>query len=207
MRVITVSREFGSGGRELAKCLADALGYTYYDKQITLQIAKELEMDEDYVYHMLSRGIPHTFSVSFANSFGHNSYTQQDATKLLAAQQKILKEVALNGNCVIVGQAANAILENIHSFDIFVYASTHAKVERCLARATPEEKLDEAKTKKLMKQIDKNRAIQHELFSDIKWGDKDGYHLCINTTNLDIKSIIPYLVNYINEWFEQHDKL
>ena len=90
----------------------------------------------------------------------------------------------------------SALLAAVMSVSVFAFTA-----------CDPEEKLDEAKTKKLMKQIDKNRAIQHELFSDIKWGDKDGYHLCINTTNLDIKSIIPYLVNYINEWFEQHDKL
>lgn len=206
MRVITISREFGSGGRELGKRLADELGFAYYDKEITAQIAKEVAMDEEYVEHMLSKGIPHSFGITYANSFGYPSYVQQDTTKLLLAQQKILKQVALEGNCVIVGQSANAILEDIHSFDIFVYASTFSKVERCLKRANPEENLDEAKVKKMLKQIDKTRAKQHELHSDIKWGSKEGYHLCINTTNVEIKKIVPVLASYIKEWFNEHEK-
>lgn len=205
MKVITISREFGSGGRELGKRLADELGFAYYDKEITSQIAEELALDEQYVDHMLSKGIPHSFGITYASSFGYPTYVQQDTTKLLLTQQKILKKVALEGNCVIVGQSVNAILEDIHSFDIFVYASTFSKVQRCLDRALPEEHLNEAKVKKMLKEIDKSRAKQHELHSDTKWGDKAGYHLCINTTNIEIKKIVPLLANYINEWFKEHE--
>lgn len=205
MRVITISREFGSGGRELGKRLADELGYTYYDKEIITKIASEVEMDEQYVDHMLSSGIAHTFTITYGSSFGYPTYVQQNTTKLLLAQQKILKRVASEGNCVIVGRSANMILKdmkNIDKFDIFVYADMASKVKRCLDRALPEENLDENKVKKLIKEIDKSRVKQHELHSDLKWGDKVGYNLCVDTSNVNIKAITKVVAEYIKTWYE-----
>ena len=74
MRIVTISREFGSGGRELGKRLADELGYAYYDKEIISKIASEVELDEEYVDHMLSKGIANNFSITYASSFGFNGY-------------------------------------------------------------------------------------------------------------------------------------
>ena len=92
MGVITISREFGSGGRELGKRLADELGYAYYDKEIISKIAQEVEMDEEYVEHMLSSGINKTFTITYGTSFAYPTYYQSNTTKLLLAQQKILKQ-------------------------------------------------------------------------------------------------------------------
>ena len=207
MRVITISREFGSGGRELGKRLADELGYAYYDKEIIAKIAEELEMDQDYVEHMLSSGIHRTFTITYGASFLFPSYFQNDTTQLLLAQQKILKRVALEENCVIVGSSANVILDEQHSFDVFVYADMESKVKRCLERALPEEELDEAKVKKMIKKIDKARMRQHELHSDIKWGDRHGYHLCVDTSNVSIKEMTHYVAEYAKMWFKEQDKL
>lgn len=202
MRVITISREFGSGGRELGKRLADELGYAYYDKEIISKIASEVELDEQYVDHMLSKGIAKNFTITYASSF-YNNYAQQSATNLLLAQQKILKRLASEGNCVIVGRSANEILKDLHPFSIFVYANMESKIKRCIERSSNEENLNESKVKKMIKQIDLNRAKQHELHSDLKWGDKEGYNLCINTSNLNIKQIVPYVAKYANAWFSK----
>lgn len=203
MKIITISREFGSGGRELGKRLADELGFAYYDKEITSQIAKEVEMDEEYVEHMLSKGIPHHFAITYASSFGYPTYTQFDTTKLLVAQQKILKQVAREGNCVIVGQCASVLLEDLKPLNIFVYASMESKIKRCIMRAKNKDELDEKTVKKMIKDIDKSRVKQHDLHSDTKWGDKTGYHLCINTTDVEIKNIVPSVAQYAKEWFKK----
>lgn len=207
MGVITISREFGSGGRELGKRLADELGYDYYDKEIISKIAQEVEMDEEYVEHMLSSGINKTFTITYGSSFAYPTYYQSNTTKLLLAQQKILKRVALDGNCVIVGRSANAVLKDIHSFDIFVYADMDSKVKRCLDRALPEEDLNENKVRKMIKDIDKSRVKQHELYSDLKWGDKRGYHLCVDTSYVSIKEITHVVAEYVKVWFKEQNKI
>lgn len=206
MGVITISREFGSGGRELGKRLADELGYAYYDKEIISKIAQEVEMDEEYVEHMLSSGINRTFTITYGASFAYPTYYQNNTTKLLLAQQKILKRVAMDGNCVIVGRSADAILKDLHPFNIFVYADVDSKVKRCLDRALPEENLNEAKVKKMLKEIDKTRVKQHELHSDLKWGDKQGYHLCVDTSNLNIKEVTKVVAEYAKVWFSSKNK-
>ena len=203
MRIITISREFGSGGRELGKRLADELGYAYYDKEIISKIASEVELDEEYVDHMLTKGIANNFSITYASSFGFNSYAQQSATNLLLAQQKILRRLAMEGNCVIVGRSANEILKDLNPLSIFVYADMESKIKRCLDRATEEENLNESKVKKMIKQIDSNRVKQHELHSDLKWGAKEGYNLCIDTSNVTIKKIVPIVAKYAMAWFEK----
>lgn len=204
MRIVTISREFGSGGRELGKRLADELGYAYYDKEIISKIASEVELDEEYVDHMLSKGIANNFSITYASSFGFNGYAQQSATNLLLAQQKILRRIAKEGNCVIVGRSANEILKDLKPFSIFVYANMESKIKRCLERATEEENLNEAKVKKMIKKIDASRIKQHELHSDLKWGAKEGYNLCIDTSNVTIKKIVPHLANYIKEYINEN---
>lgn len=206
MGVITISREFGSGGRELGKRLADELGYAYFDKEIISKIAEEVEMDEEYVEHMLSSGINRSFTITYGTSFAFPTYYQNNTTKLLLAQQKILKRVAMDGNCVIVGRSADAILKDLNPFNVFVYADMDSKVKRCLDRAIPEEKLDEAKVKKMIKEIDKTRVKQHELHSDLKWGDKKGYHLCVDTSNLNIKEVTKVVAEYAKVWFKEHHK-
>lgn len=206
MGVITISREFGSGGREVGKRLADELGYAYYDKEIISKIAEEVAMDEEYVEHMLSSGLNRSFTITYGSSFAFPTYYENNTTKLLLAQQKILKRVAMDGNCVIVGRSADVILKDLNPFNVFVYANLDSKVKRCLDRALPEENLNEAKVKKMIKEIDKTRVKQHELHSDLKWGDKKGYHLCVDTSNVNIKEITKVVAEYAKVWFKEHQK-
>ena len=108
--IITISREFGSGGREIGKRLADELKYTYYDSEIITAIAKETGLEEEYINNISERGI-YPYAFQFAKSFSMYTPFQSNQTDILVAQQKILKEIAKKGNCVIVGRGANIILK------------------------------------------------------------------------------------------------
>ena len=94
MKIITVSREFGSGGREIAKRLSDVLGIAYYDSEIITEIAKKADLDENYVAHSLEKGIQPTFQIHFACAFSHIS-APDPTVKLLAAQHNIINELSL----------------------------------------------------------------------------------------------------------------
>ena len=206
MRIITISREFGSGGRELGKRLADALGFAYYDREIVSSIAEKCNLDEGYVENVLRKGL----TINVPITFGHTFYFYSDPTsenelKVLNMQQQIIKELAQRGDCVMVGRSSGIILEKYNPLRLFVYADMEWKVKRCRERASADEHLTDRELEKKIRQIDAGRARHQKLLTDRKWGDRDGYDLCINTTSLEIKKIIPGLKEMALCWFDQQE--
>lgn len=200
-KIITISREFGSGGREIGKRLADKLGFSYYDREIIDLIAKETGMTEEYIKNISERGM-YPYAFQFAKSFAMYSGMQNNQTDILVAQQKVLKQIAEKGNCIIVGRGANVILKDYNPMNIFVYADMDSKINRCKMKRE-DEKLSDKELENKIRQVDKNRKKYHEIISNIQWGDKRNYHLCINTSKLEIKEIIPSLASYIETWFRR----
>lgn len=203
MGIITISREFGSGGRELGKRLADELGYAYYDKEIVTAIAEKHQLNEHYVSYALESGNFRNFPVHFGRTFSYSPTLMANESKLFAEQNKLLKEIAAKGNCIIVGRAADVILREHRPFNLFVYADMPAKVQRCQERAGEDEHMSAKAMEKQIKRIDAERKRYHSMISDIAWGDKRGYHLCINTTECDIKAIVPIVATYIRQWMSE----
>ena len=204
MGIITISREFGSGGREIGKRLADDLGYAYYDKEIVEAISEKHSLDENYVSYALDGGMFRNVPLHFGRTFSYSPTLMSNETKLFAEQNKLLKEIAAKGNCVIVGRAADVILREFHPFNLFVYADMPAKVQRCQERAAEDEHLTAKQMERKIKRIDADRKRYHGMISDVMWGDKHGYHLCVNTTDRDIKALVPLLGQYIRLWMEEH---
>lgn len=203
MRIITVSREFGSGGRELGKRLADALGVAYYDKEIIHQIAERLQLDAQYIETKLERGHTVSYPYTFRRSFSTSAYVPKQTTALLVEQHKIIQSLAKKEDCVIVGRGADAVLRSLEPFNIFVYADMAAKMERCKSRAPENEKLTDRELEHKIRQIDKVRASNYSLVSQYPWGDKRAYHFCVNTTGLDIPKLVPDLADIAKLWFER----
>ena len=200
MRIITISREFGSGGRELGKRLADILGYDYYDREIISQIASENNLDEKYVEgneKIHFQNIPITFRHSFSMLPMY-----QTSTKLLIEEKKVIEKIVERGrDFIIVGRNADVLLKDLKPLNIFVCASMEAKVKRCLERASVDEKLSYKEIEKNIKIIDKNRSLSREILSNSKWGDRENYHLTINTTDWNIKELAEVVANFVNSWF------
>lgn len=198
--VITVSREFGSGGRELAKRLADALGLSYVDKEIVTMISKESGVSEDYVKSILDGGVKKSFAITFSRSSSYMATSM--APQILAQHHKTVREIAERGNCVIVGSYGEAALRDVPHFRMFVYADNEHKVNRCIDHAREGESLNPKEMERKILQIDKARAKDHEFISDRRWGEKTGYDLCINTTGREIKDLVPVVAEYIKVWYE-----
>lgn len=206
MRIITVSREFGSGGREFGKRLADALGIAYYDREIIAAIAEKSSLDEAYIERTIESGVLKQYPVTFSRTFAYIPTITSNAPSLLAQQHKVIKELATKDDCVIVGRGADAVLKDYQPLKLFIYADMTAKIERCRNRAEDDEKLTDRELERKIKQIDKARAGNHDIISSYSWGDKHGYHLCINTTGIEIKTIIPQISAYADYWFERSKK-
>lgn len=202
MNIITISREFGSGGRELGKRLADLLGYSYYDREIITKLAEKHNFDENYVENVLESGKAFTMPITYGRTFSYTDVSGQQAIQLLSSQYRLLREFAEKGNCVIVGRGANIILEEFNPLNIFVYADMESKLKRCRERAPENEKLRDTELKRKIRQIDSGRAKQQRFITDKKWGAKEGYHLCINTSGSDIKSISPIVAEFAKNFFK-----
>lgn len=201
--IITISREFGSGGREIGKRLADELSLAYYDGEIITLIAKETGMSEEYIQNISEKGVyPYTYQ--FAKSFLNSSPVQNSQIQVLVKQNEIIKKIASKGNCVIVGRAANVILKGEDTIDLFIYADMKSKVARCKQKADENENLSEKELEKKIIEVSKNREKFHNVVSNEEWGKKENYDLCINTSGVDIKSIITPLKMYIENWFRRN---
>lgn len=202
MNIITISREFGSGGRELGKRLAQHLGWDYYDSEIIARVAKESGMDAEYLENTLSNQEwvqPH---LTYRNTLSSAGYVQSAKVELLLKQKEVIEGIAARGhNCVIVGRNADVLLREQMPFNIFVCASQEAKVQRCRQCAPKEENLTDKELLRKMKQIDKVRSQTREILTGSDWGQRDQYHLSVNTTNWNIKELVPAVADFALRWF------
>ena len=205
MRIITISREFGSGGRELGKHLAELLGWDYYDREIISAIAEKQGMDEHYVEKALENRTWQSAPLTFHGSFVGSANAVQ--TNLLVEQKRVIDGIAkLGRSCVIVGRNSDVLLKEYAPFNLFVCASLDAKIQRCLDRAVAGAELSPREVEMQMRVIDKNRAQTREIISGIQWGARENYHLTVNTTGWDLKELAPAVAEFAQRWFEKEQK-
>ena len=203
MKIITISREFGSGGRELGKRIADILGFDYYDSEIISAVAKKSGVDENYIENVLDNHGWQDIPISFVGTIGSAGYMNASAVKLLVQQKKVIEEIAALGkDCVIVGRNADVILSEYKPFDIFVCAELSAKIERCMQRAKSDEKITERKLARKIKKIDRMRANTRTVLSGQGWGERHDYHLTVNTTDWQIKELAKSVAQMADDWFK-----
>lgn len=202
MRIITISREFGSGGRELGKRLADLMETDYYDSEIITVVAQNSGMDTEYVEKKPANHGWQSFPITYRGTLGSASYVQSSSVSLLLQQKKVIEEIAGMGkDCIIVGRNADVILASHKPFNIFACAEKDAKVKRCMERKPADEKLNEKDLTHKMRQIDKMRSQTRAIMSGSEWGQRDAYHLTVNTTNWNIKELAPAVAEFANRWF------
>ena len=206
MRIITISREFGSGGRELGKRLADLLGFDYYDSEIIAAVSESSGFDPNYVQSTLDNHGWQDFPVTFGGTMHSVAYVQASRIELLVQQKKVIEQIAALGkDCVIIGRNADVILKDCKPFKLFVCAETEAKLKRCRARAREDEQLSDKQLIRKMKEIDKGRARTRDFLSGTAWGQRDAYQLTVNTSDWDIKKLVPVVAAFINSWFAENE--
>lgn len=204
MNIITISREFGSGGRELGKRLADLLEYDYYDQEIINALVEKTGFNEDYIKKSLENHTVQTIPLTFCRSFTSINMTQQNQTKFLIEQKRIIEEIAKAGkDCVIVGRNADVLLADYKPFRVFVCAEMDSKIKRCMERADKNEALSRKEIENNIRRIDRNRSKTREMLTDGKWGDRKSYHLIINTTDWDMEDLAPAAALFISRWFRR----
>ena len=198
-KIITIGREFGSGGRELGKRLAEELGFAYYDWEIVTEIAKRTSLSEEYVKSIIEHRPILSFPIHTGKSFTslyYDIHTYHN-TSVYQEQRKLLKEFAEKSDCVIVGRCADYILKEYNPYRIFVYADTDSKVARCRLNGAEHKHLTDKQLKKHIKKVDKHRSKYYTFYTGQKWGDKLHYDLCVNTTGIKIEDIVPHIAKML----------
>ena len=208
MRIITISRQFGSGGRELGKRLADHLNWDYYDREIIETLAREHGLDEKYVRQMLSSHGWHNLQLTYRNSFSHLSFVDPGIrTQLLVRTREILQEIARAGNdCIIVGRDADVILQEYHPFRICVCADIQSRLTRCMKyeqKKPADERLTEKQVLRNIRRIDRNRARTREILTGKARSDSSTFDLTLNAASWDIKKLVEATAEFATQWFEQ----
>ena len=197
-RIITIGREFGSGGRELGRRLSEHLGIAYYDHEIITEIAKRTDLSEAYVRQITENRPLTSFPIHFGGRFcAMPDPMLQQSISIYSEQHKLICELAEKSDCIIVGRCADYVLRDQKPFRIFVYADEQSRLKRCMDRKTAEETLSEQDMKRKIAEIDRNRSRYYAFFSGQKWGARENYDLMVNTSGRNIKKLSAALYEYL----------
>ncbi|MCH5254233.1 MAG: cytidylate kinase-like family protein [Lachnospiraceae bacterium] len=202
--IITIGRQFGSGGHEIGEKLAQHFGIKYYDKELLTRAAKESGFCEEM---MQSHDERPTSSFLYnlvmdTYSFGYNSASFVDmpiSHKVFLAQFDTIKKIADEGPCVIVGRCADyALSEYKNCLHIFIHAEEKCKIKRIMEKYS--EASTEQKAKDMMIKKDKQRQSYYNYYSSKKWGRADSYDLSINSSILGVEGTVKLLLQYIEDF-------
>lgn len=184
-KIITVSREFGSGGRTIGKKVAEKLNIPCYDQEIIDKIASECDFCEEFIRE---RGEYAVTGSKFFNALSATStggLSLQD--RLWIEQEKIITDLSTKGDCVIVGRCADAILKDkAKLLKVFIHASFECRKER-IVNVYGETELP---TERRLKDKDKRRKAYYQYYTDTEWGDVNNYHLALDSGELGIDTCV-----------------
>ena len=200
-RIITVSREFGSGGRELGKRLAELLNIAYYDKEVISAISEKSSLAESYVEQIVEHHIVNYYPITIATSFAAMPYDAMSHINrsIYTAQAEVLKEMAEQGDCVIVGRCADHILREHQPLNLFVYADMPNKIARCREKGGEIAELSDKDLARRITAVDKSRAKYYSSYTGRIWGDKLNYDVCVNTSKRSIKDLAASIAHLIGD--------
>lgn len=194
-KIITISRQFGSGGRTIAKQLGEKLGIPCYDNEFLIEAAKQSGFSEDYIKEESEYAQGGFLAATFY--LRENGLTNQD--KLWAIQRNIILDLAEKGSCIIVGRCADFILKDKEKcLNVFIHASMEKRAERIIHVYGEREESPEQR----LKDKDKRRASYYRFYTDTKWGEARNYHVALNSGELGIPYCVDVLTGIVDKFFD-----
>ena len=201
--IISIGRQFGSGGREIGEKLAASLEFSFYDKEL-IQLASEQsglgkeffeKADEKTSFSFLG-GLFGAHN-NFSNEMYSNSYLSNEA--LFKLQSDVISDLAQKQSCVFIGRCADYVLkEHPHCLNIFISANIDDRIKRIILK----QNIAENKAADLIEKTDKKRASYYNYYSNKVWGAADSYHLCINSSVLGIDGTVEAIRDFAVKMFK-----
>ena len=207
--IITIGRQYGSGGHDIGKQLAEELNVPFYDKALLERAAKDSGLcqeifenhDEKPTNSFLYSLVMDTYSLGYTTS----SFSEMPLNhKIFLAQFDAIKNIAKEGSCVIVGRCADYALAD---FPNVVNVFLHADMQDRVVRIARRHDLTDAKAKDLIVKTDKRRASYYNYYTSKKWGDAAGYDLSLNTATLGIDGTIHMIREFMAYKEREHEKI
>lgn len=197
--IITIGRQYGSGGLEIGQKLAEELGVNLYDREMLKRAAKESGLceelfeahDEKSTNSFLYSLVMDTYSLGYSAT----GYVDMPINhKVFLAQFDTIKKIADEGPCVMVGRCADYALEDYKNvINVFIYANMEQRIRRIAQKYD----LTDAKAKDVIQKADKKRASYYNYYTNKEWGDAKGYDLCLNSGKLGIYGTVKAIMEYI----------
>ncbi len=191
--IITIARQFGSGGREVGEKVAEALGIPIYDKELIKAAAERGSLNEDVIRNAdesAANSLLYTLAMG-SNIVGttmHFGYKMPLNDKLFILQSEVIKEYAAKGSCVIIGRCADYVLrDEANILKLFIYGDLDHRKERVALRH-PE--LKSSQIIDTINKTDKRRASYYNFYTGNKWGKYDNYDMAINSSTLGVEGTV-----------------
>ena len=194
--IITIGRQYGSGGREIGRKLALRLGIPFYDRELISRAAKKSGFSED-LFEQLDKRATNSllYSLTMFGSTGLNGMSLTD--QLFLAQANIIREIADSGPAVLVGRCADQVLREYENrFDFFITGSEDDRLQRIQTHDDYE--LSGKSPRAALEKMDKQRSTYYNYYTGKVWGKSDHYDLCINAGRLGVENSIEVILAYVN---------
>lgn len=200
-KIITIGRQFGSGGKAIGKTLAEKLDIPFYDKELLKEAAKESGICEE-IFDSFDERPTNSFLYSlvmdpYSMGFGMTGELPLNHKVFLAAFDTIKSLAEKHGSCVFVGRCADYALKDLsNTINVFIYANLEDRVKRIAERF----ETTESKAKDMIKKGDKSRASYYNYYTSKRWGEMKGYDLCINTSLYGIEKSTDILYDIVTKY-------
>ncbi|MBP3656952.1 MAG: cytidylate kinase-like family protein [Clostridia bacterium] len=194
--IITIGREYGSGGRQIGQAVAEKLGISFYDKKIISLAAEKSGLCSEFIENNEQRirgGLMQNFSASAAYAGGFFSHHYLPLSEsIFVSQAQVIRDIAAKESAVIVGRCADYILAGRpNTINVFIHAPIEARVKRIMELY----QLDEAAALKAIATSDKERGNHYFRYTDLKWGKAQNYDICINSSLMGVDKTVEMLVD------------
>ena len=189
--IITIGRQHGSSGREIARLLAEKLNYKCYDKEIVDEAANHSDFSRDLIDAFDEKRM--SAFILHAGGYGLNENFRLNM-QVVSAQFDAMRNIAEKGNCIFVGRCADYILRDHDDLvSVFILGDMDERL-KCLERR---QGLDETEARKKITAVDKDRSSFYRYYSDQTWGDAQNYDMCINSSKLGVEGTVQVILDYI----------
>ena len=195
--IITIARQYGSGGREVGQKLAQLLGVKCYDRDLLTLAAEKSGLSEEALHHAEEKAASSLlYTLVMSSNMYHSSVDHFNVPindKLFCVQSEIIREIAEQESCVIVGRCADYVLaEHPRVVRVFIYADFEARVQRICR----EHGLSEADAREKIVKTDKRRSNYYNYYTSHKWGKLDNYDLALATDKIGLDATARFIAEY-----------
>ena len=196
--VITVGRQFGSCGKEIGHALAERLNIAFYDKELIALASKESGLCQEFFEKADERNsgnLLQAFAAGFTfGPFQYNDFLSND--KLFQIQSDVIRKVANEHSCVIVGRCADYILrDNMRCINVFIHADMDTRVKTVMSR----QHISEQEARELVRKMDKTRPNYYNFYSDKEWGVAASYHLSVDSSLLGVQGTVDFIEEFVKK--------